>query len=317
MPWLPSALFSCVVLLILGGLAFFVRACRFRQRNNEPEALPFAMAELTESFEALTRAQSEQAGIPIEIAVSPAVPRRLVGDARRIQQILLTYVTRALKVAGRGKILVTVWARHATVGSVELTFAVSDDGPGTATSGQQRPGGRLEPETPVLEEPNFTECKILAEKMGGRSWVEREPELGTTSYLSLNLVLAEELAASGPRIFPAPDPLANLRLLVRTKNTTMLTELTLFLTELDGEIAELAAAVAATDASAARQAAHRLAGRFYFVDASELADLVNLAAAAARTNRWDDARRISAELRARAAAMSRELLPACPTHPAG
>ena len=331
MPWLSPALLGCVLLLTLGGLALFVRTRRIRPPQDEPTAQPFAITELTESLQVLLRAESKRTGLPVEVAVSPVVPQYLVGDARRIQQVLLIYLAHAFKVAGHGKILVTVWCRPGTAGSVEVTFAVSDDGPGTAPAAEQSPSGRGGAQADAPDDFDFSASKKLAEEMGGRAWVEREAGHGATFFLCVNLPRAEALGVtSASQIFspldplmPAaasdaePDPFANLRLLVRTKRTTLQAELTLFLTELDGEIAELAAGVAATDAQVVRQLAHRLAGRFYFVAANELAELAARVAAAARTGDWDAARRLSAELRARGEALGPELVAACPTRPAG
>lgn len=327
MPWIFPALVGCALLLTLGGLALFVRTRRIRQPRDEPTVQPFAIAELTESLQVFIRAESKRTGIPVEVAVSPMVPRHLVGDVRRIRQVLLIYLAHAFKVAGGGNILVTVWCRPGTAGSIEVTFAVSDDGPGAASAAEQGPSGR----TDALDDFGVSASKTLAEEMGGRSWVEREAEHGSTSFLCVKLPRAEAFdATSAPRIFPLlaplipadsgatePDPFANLHLLVRTKHTTLHAELTLFLTELAGEITELAAGVAVTDAPVVRQLAHRLAGRFYFVAANEMAELAARVAAAARTGDWDAVRRLSAELRARGAALAQELVVACPARPVG
>ena len=185
----------------------------------ELDPKPFDLPELVESVAAITRADSEKYGIPVELAVSPAVPRELVGDARRIRQILINFVSNALKFSGRGQISVTVWCKSLGVAQTEVIFAVSDEGPGISAEEQARLFTRFErgaaaqkgrvPGTGL----GLALCKGLAEKMGGRIWLESEPGQGSCFYFSAPFAVgaapAESIAAA-----PAAAPAGRAALVV-------------------------------------------------------------------------------------------------------
>jgi signal transduction histidine kinase/CheY-like chemotaxis protein len=156
----------------------------------ELEARPFNLPELVESIVAITAADSTKCGIPVEIAISPAVPPQLTGDPRRVRQILLNFVSNALKFSGRGQVSVTVWCKARDARSTEVIFAVSDEGPGIAPEEQKKLFTRFERGAAAQQGRlpgtglGLALCKALAEKMGGRIWLESEPGQGSCFYFS-------------------------------------------------------------------------------------------------------------------------------------
>ncbi len=164
---------------------------------------PFAPAELLASVEAITAADSAAAGIPVKTAVAAHVPPHLVGDARRLRQVLLNFVTNGLKYAGRGTVEVTAWSRPAGDDAVELTFAVSDEGPGIPPEEQARVFTKFERGAAARQARipgtgmGLAVCRTLAERMGGRVWVENTPGAGATFYLRVPLPIATEPPAPG------------------------------------------------------------------------------------------------------------------------
>jgi signal transduction histidine kinase/DNA-binding response OmpR family regulator len=174
----------------------------------EIEARTFNLPELMDSITAMTAAESEKRGIPVEIAVSPAVPALLVGDPKRVRQILLNFVSNALKFSGRGQVSVTVWCKHLQPGSTEVIFAVSDEGPGISPEEQQRLFTRFERGAAAQQGRvpgtglGLALCKGLAEKMGGRIWLESEPGQGSCFSFSAPFAIAEPEGA--PAAVPTP-----------------------------------------------------------------------------------------------------------------
>lgn len=172
----------------------------------ELDPKPFDLPELVESVAGITRTDSEKYGIPVSIAVSPVLPPRLVGDARRIRQILINFVSNALKFSGRGEVTVTVYGKLLDSGQAEVIFAVSDEGPGISAEEQARLFTRFErgaaaqkgrvPGTGL----GLALCKGLAEKMGGRLWLESELGHGSCFYFSAPFPVA---AAAVPAVTPA------------------------------------------------------------------------------------------------------------------
>ncbi len=185
----------------------------------ELDPKPFDLPELVESVAAITRADSEKYGVPVELAVSPAVPRELVGDARRIRQILINFVSNALKFSGRGQVSVTVWCKSLGLAQTEVIFAVSDEGPGISPEEQKRLFTRFErgaaaqkgrvPGTGL----GLALCKGLAEKMGGRIWLESELGQGSCFYFSAPFAIAAAPAEPAAAA-PAPAPAGRVALVV-------------------------------------------------------------------------------------------------------
>ncbi len=177
----------------------------------EIEARPFNLPALMDSISAMTAADSEKRGIPVEIAVSPAVPPDLVGDPKRIRQILLNLVSNALKFSGRGQVSVTVWCNSLSQASTEVIFAVSDEGPGISPEEQKRLFTRFERGAAAQQGRvpgtglGLALCKGLAEKMGGRLWLESEPGQGSCFSFSAMFTLTDAPAAAAPAsLAPAP-----------------------------------------------------------------------------------------------------------------
>ena len=177
------------------------------QAGVELESKPFNLAGLLDSVFALTAADSERCGIPVEVAIAPAVPAELMGDQRRIRQILLNFVSNALKFAGRGQVKITVWCKPGNAATTEIFFAVSDEGPGIPPEDQQRLFTRFERGTTAQfgRVPGtglgLALCRTLAEKMGGRVWMESAAGEGSCFYFSA------EFANAGAQPRPAPETL--------------------------------------------------------------------------------------------------------------
>lgn len=174
----------------------------------ELELKSFDLHELVDTVAAMAASDSEKYRIPVEVAISPAVPRRLQGDPRRVRQILLNFVSNALKFSGRGQVNLTVWCKP-VVGpdQTEVIFAVSDDGPGISPEEQKRLFTRFErgaaaqhgrvPGTGL----GLALCKGYAERMGGRIWLESELGQGSCFYFSAPFATAPEPA----EVMSAPE----------------------------------------------------------------------------------------------------------------
>ncbi len=167
----------------------------------ETESASFDLPALVDTVVAMAASDSEKRGIPVETAISPGVPQQLVGDARRIRQILLNFINNALKFSGRGQVEVTVWCQPAGSGEkIDVIFAVADEGPGISAEEQARLFNRFERGAAARGGRvagtglGLALCKGYAEKMGGRIWLESEPGKGSCFYFSVPLTIATEPA---------------------------------------------------------------------------------------------------------------------------
>jgi len=130
------------------------------------------------------------------VEIDPGLPERILGDAARVQQIIVNYATNAIKFGGRS---VRLGARAE---GGDVVFAVADDGPGIPPEDQESLFIRFSrlkaarnaaiPGTGL----GLAVCRALAERMGGSVGVVSTPGRGSTFYLRLKLVAAEREAAA-------------------------------------------------------------------------------------------------------------------------
>jgi signal transduction histidine kinase/DNA-binding response OmpR family regulator len=151
---------------------------------------PFVPEELLHSIVTTLKADTASSGAALHVDIDPQLPTRLLGDAGRIQQILVNYVSNALKYAG-GDIRLSAALAPGTHDEVE--FCVSDQGAGVSAEDQATlftkftrlasarqhdiPGSGL----------GLAACRLLADIMGGSVGVESAPGHGARFYLRLPL----------------------------------------------------------------------------------------------------------------------------------
>jgi len=151
-------------------------------------------------------------GTEITISIAPDVPAQLVGDSARVQQIVLNYLTNALKF-GAGK-PIEVGASAEVHGRVR--FFVRDQGPGmteaeiatlftkftrleSARTGNIRGTGL-----------GLAVCRLLAGKMGGRVGVESKPGEGSCFWAEIPFVTLRDTGKAEAPVVRRAAPLRAL-----------------------------------------------------------------------------------------------------------
>ena len=140
--------------------------------------LPECVLGAVGAFEDQARAKQ----VRLETAIAPDAPTRVIGDARRLRQILLNLIGHALKYTEAGNVRVSLMAEafDAASGRQRLKFAVRDTGSGLAANAAlHRAGGDI----------GLAIGKRLTELMGGTLWTESEPGRGTTFHFTLSVAL--------------------------------------------------------------------------------------------------------------------------------
>ncbi len=145
-----------------------------------------------EELETLLQAMgvtAKEKGLRFVQAVDPGVPGRLVGDPGRLRQVLTNLVGNAVKYTHKGMISVSVrpaGEEPAQPGGLRLLFRVRDSGIGIAADKQE---AIFESFTQVGGSAHvqyggtglgLAICRQLVALMGGRIWVESEPDKGST-----------------------------------------------------------------------------------------------------------------------------------------
>ena len=202
----------------------------------ETERLPFSPGpELSQAAE-LLRERVESKGLMLSVEVSDRVPQILVGDARRLQQVVTNLVGNAVKFTQQGSIRVQIAGRPHGKDQFELSLAVTDTGIGIAPERQEELFSSFtQADTSTTRLYGGTGlglaiCRRLLDQMGGQIWVESELGTGSTFQVRLPLAIGEQPVGDqpAPSVVAAPvapaqhatdDPDRTFRVLLVEDNT--------------------------------------------------------------------------------------------------
>lgn len=150
----------------------------------------FSLDELLTDLTALVGQRARDKQLDVLIDCDPAVPSHLVGDAMRLQQVLVNLVVNAIKFTERGAVVVEIGLLARDGDAVMLRFAVRDSGIGIPP--EQLP--RLFEHFTQMDESSTRQhggaglglaiSKRLVELMGGKIGAESEPGRGSTFHFS-------------------------------------------------------------------------------------------------------------------------------------
>lgn len=166
---------------------------------------PLAPGELLRSIVTTLKSETAERGATLLYEVDPELPPHLLGDAGRVQQILVNFVSNALKYAG-GTIQLSATRPADAPGEVE--FAVRDWGPGMNEEDRSTLFKKFSRLTRARQEGitgtglGLASCRLLADIMGGSVGVESEPGKGSRFFLRLPLTVVVEKPEPAPRTLP-------------------------------------------------------------------------------------------------------------------
>ena len=151
----------------------------------ELEVAPFSLPSTLERGVVIVREHATQGGIRISLASDPAVDT-VVGDERRVRQVILNLLSNAVKFTPAGGAVDVSTARV----NSEVRVSVADTGPGIAQADQARIFEEFQQASAGTEQREGTGLglalsKRLVELHGGRIWVESELGKGSTFTFTL------------------------------------------------------------------------------------------------------------------------------------
>jgi two-component system, sensor histidine kinase and response regulator len=162
----------------------------------EVEVLEFDLLEQLDHVITVLAPAAAHKGIALGAIVGPDVPRRVVGDAGRIGQVLLNLVGNAVKFTEQGRVVVLL----SRAGDTGLRFDVEDTGPGVAPAAIDR---LFQPFTQADASTTrrfggtglgLAICRSLAELLGGTLSATSAPGSGSTFRFELPLQHAIDAA---------------------------------------------------------------------------------------------------------------------------
>ena len=182
---------------------------------------PFRIDQLLRDLSVIVSANVGDKPVELLFDIDPLLPRELVGDALRLQQVLINLAGNAIKFTAQGEVVlaIRVLAQHSA--GVKLEIAVRDTGIGIAPENQTRIfSGFTQAEASTTRRFGGTGLGVaisqrLVALMGGELRLDSALGQGSRFHFSLTLPVAP-----GALAVPAPVAPAALRALVVDDNAT-------------------------------------------------------------------------------------------------
>lgn len=176
------------------------------------ESLPFNVDDFVHRINRTTRVLLGEKPVDLLVTVDPAIPDTIVGDAGRIEQVLLNLLGNSIKFTERGEIEFSIELEENKETEIELSFKVRDTGIGMTEQQMAKIFEPFEQSDKSISRKyggtglGLVIAKSVVELMGGRLEAKSEPGAGTEFCFRLRLATE--------RISPVPLPELPCRVLI-------------------------------------------------------------------------------------------------------
>ena len=157
------------------------------------ETADFALSQLVEHVLAMLEERATNKGLRLSAEIAPDIPTCLHGDPLRLRQMLLNFVSNAIKFSERGQIVVRARALEFLEDNILLRIEVQDEGVGMSAEQQSRlfqAFSQADNTTTRLYGGTGLGLAItqrLAGMMGGETGVTSQPGVGSTFWMTVRL----------------------------------------------------------------------------------------------------------------------------------
>ncbi|KAM3112332.1 ATP-binding protein [Phormidesmis sp. 146-33] len=158
----------------------------------ELEEYPFNVRTCVQEAVDLLTLKAAEKNLSLHFLDSQSLPSIIVGDVTRLRQILVNLLGNAIKFTRAGSISISAIAREISdLNLVEIEFAVKDTGIGISLEQRDRLFQAFsQVDSSITRQYGGTGLglaisKQLSELMGGRIWVESQPNQGSTFYFTI------------------------------------------------------------------------------------------------------------------------------------
>ena len=179
-----------------------------------PSGVEFDLLALLVEVRTLLRMQAEAKNLRLALHVEPGTLDRVIGDKRRIHEILLNLASNAVKFTSTGGVLIAVGPAPEAAGTGRLRFEVTDTGIGIAGDALGRIFEPFTQANPSIVEQfggtglGLAICKRLVESLGGKIGVNSQLGRGSTFWFEVDFDAPAETA--DVQAAPLPGPLTVL-----------------------------------------------------------------------------------------------------------
>ena len=185
------------------------------------EPIPFDLQVACEDVVELLTPRSEEKGLALTLRYAPNAPRRVVGDAGRIRQVLTNLVGNSIKFTQTGYVLINVECTGLTNETAALRISVEDTGIGAPREKLREIFTKFTQADPSIGREfggtglGLAISKQLVELMGGGIGAESHEGLGSRFFFTLFLPLDKQ----EPVAAQARADLSGVRILIADHST--------------------------------------------------------------------------------------------------
>lgn len=151
---------------------------------------PFSLRDSTNELIRSLRWRASEKKLALNVVIAEDVPDKITGDSLRTRQVLLNLLDNSIKFTKKGSVSLAVSLDGTSDGKSALHFAVTDTGIGIA-EGKQKSIFEAFSQADTSSTRSYggtglglTISYQLALMMGGRLWVESEPDKGSTFHFT-------------------------------------------------------------------------------------------------------------------------------------
>ena len=188
------------------------------------ECEPFRIDRVLRNLSVVLSANVGSKDLEVLFDVDPDLPAVVLGDAMRLQQVLINLGANAVKFTAHGQVMLTLRKRSASHDAVTIEFAVQDSGIGIAAEQQAHIfSGFSQAEGSTTRRFGGTGlglaiCKRFIELMGGEIHVQSTVGVGSTFSFSLEFAVVSDIPDE--LVAPIRPPVQPQRVLVVDDNLT-------------------------------------------------------------------------------------------------
>ena len=190
---------------LLGVINDILDVSKIESGMFDVEVIPFVLRDCLDEAVDIVASKAAGKGLTLDCRVASHVPAAIESDPGRLRQILVNLLDNAVKFTDRGSVRLEVRSARTETGEVEILFAVRDTGIGIPAAALDRlfkPFSQADSSTTRVYGGTglgLVICRRLAERLGGRLWVESEPGQGSAFFFTIRCRPAA-VAASTPRL---------------------------------------------------------------------------------------------------------------------
>ncbi|MEM7781901.1 MAG: response regulator [Planctomycetota bacterium] len=216
---------------LLGLVNELLDFAKIESGNFEITNEEFDIREMIDHAARTLASKAGEKGLEILCEIDSRVPARVIGDGRRIQQVLTNLLSNACKFTEKGEIVVKVRLVRQLLSEARLRFSVQDTGIGIAEKDQKvilLPFQQADMSKTRKQHGTglgLSICRELVSLMGGQLLLNSQPGVGSTFSFSLSLPVADRTTPADKlpsdlvkdlKVLIVDDNPTNLRILEKT-----------------------------------------------------------------------------------------------------